>query len=84
MAVDGHTRQKRHLTGELTRVLTGVHIKSSDFVASAGIPAPTAKCILGVLQAAEVLRTLVPGGGRRAAVLGFPALLDITEGREVF
>ena len=53
-------------------------------MASAGIPAPTAKCILGVLQAAELLRTLVPGGGRRAVVLGFPALLAITEGLEVF
>ncbi len=53
-------------------------------MASAGIPAPTTKRILGVLQAAEVLRTLVLGGGRQATVLEFPALLDITEGREVF
>jgi hypothetical protein len=53
-------------------------------VASAGIPAPTAKRILGVLQAAEVLRNFVLDGGRQAAVLEVPALLDITEGLEVF
>ena len=88
-----YEQMKRQVAG-LTRSQFAIHaldwifakpiFKSSDFVASAGIPAPTAKRILGVLQAAAVLRTLVPGGGRRAAVLGFPALLAITEGREVF
>jgi len=57
--------------------------KSSDFMDSAGIPRPTAKRFLGVLQDGEVLRTLAEGSGRRAAVLAFPALLNIAEGREV-
>lgn len=57
--------------------------KSSDFVESAGIPAPTARRFLGVLQAGAVLRVLVTGSGRRASVLAFPALLNIAEGREV-
>ena len=87
-----YEQMKRQVAG-LTRSQFAIHaldwifakpiFKSADFVASAGIPAPTAKRILGVLQRAEVLRTLVPGGGSRAAVLGFPALLVITEGREV-
>ena len=88
-----YERMKRQVAG-LTRSQFAIHaldwifakpiFKSSDFAASTGIPAPTAKCILGVLHAAEVLRNFVLGGGRQAAVLGFPALLDITEGREVF
>lgn len=88
-----YEQMKRQVAG-LTRSQFAIHaldwifgkpiFKSSDFVASAGIPAPTAKRILGVLQKAEVLRTLVAGGGRRAAVLGFPALLTITEGGRSF
>lgn len=58
--------------------------RTSDFVDSAGIPAPTAKRFLGVLKEGGVLRVLAAAGGRRAAVLAFPALLSIAEGREVF
>jgi Fic family protein len=58
--------------------------KSSDFVASAGIPAPTARRILAVLREARILRPMVEASGRRAAVLCFPSLLNIAEGREAF
>ncbi|GHT91728.1 Fic family protein [Betaproteobacteria bacterium] len=58
--------------------------KSSDFVASAGIPGPTAKRILQALREARVLHVMVEASGRRAATVGFPALLNIAEGREVF
>lgn len=57
--------------------------KSSDFVASAGIPAPTARRFMGVLRKGEILRPLSVGRGQRAAVLAFPALLNIAEGRKV-
>ena len=57
--------------------------RTSDFVDSAGIPAPTARRFLAVLQKDEVLSVLAAGSGRRAAVLAFPALLNIVEGREV-
>ncbi len=57
--------------------------RTSNFVGGAGIPAPTARRILGVLQEGEVLQVLLPGSGRRAAVLAFPALLNVAEGREV-
>jgi Fic family protein len=57
--------------------------KSSDFVASAGIPVPTARRFLGVLRKGGLLLPLAPGRGRRATVLAFPALLGIAEGREV-
>ncbi len=57
---------------------------SSDFIATAGIPAPTARRFIGVLQNGDILRTILAGRGRRATVLVFPALLNIAEGREVF
>lgn len=57
--------------------------RSSAFVATAGIPAPTARRFLSVLRDGGVLDTLEAGRGRRAAVLGFPALVNIAEGRQV-
>ncbi len=60
--------------------------RSSDFAAvSAGsaISASTARRLLLQLREGGVLRELAPGQGRRAAVLIFPALLTIVEGREV-
>lgn len=58
--------------------------RSSDFVASAGIPEPTAKRMLSLLRREGVLRELMAARGRRAAVLGFPELLNIAEGHTVF
>jgi Fic family protein len=78
---------------EMTRSQYAIHaldwiferpiFRTSDFIDGAGIPAPTARRFLGVLQNGEVLRVLIPGSGRRAAVLAFPALLNVAEGREV-
>lgn len=58
--------------------------KSTDFIASAGIPKATAKRILPALREAGVLKTFVEASGQRSAVLSFPSLLNIAEGREVF
>ncbi len=58
--------------------------RSTDFVAAAGIPKPTARRLLNVLRDREILRVIVPGSGRRAAVFIYPALLNIAEGREIF
>jgi len=58
--------------------------KSSDFIASSGIPEPTAKRIVPALREAGVLRVLVEASGRRAATLCFAALLNIAEGRDLF
>ena len=55
--------------------------KTSDFVASSGIPGPTAKRIVPALREAGVL---MEPGGRRAATLCFPALLNLAEGRDAF
>ena len=58
--------------------------KTSDFMASSGIPGPTATRILRVLRERELLREISPSRGRRPAVLAFPALLNIAEGKEAF
>lgn len=55
-----------------------------DFVASAKIPEPTARRFLGVLRKDGIIKDLRAGRGRRPAIVAFPALLNIAEGREVF
>ena len=58
--------------------------KSSDFVAAAGIPRPTARRLLDVLHKGGILRVVLPASVRRAAVFVYPALLNVAEGKEVF
>ncbi len=58
--------------------------KTSDFVRSAQIPKPTANRIVRLARDSGLLRELRPGSGRRAALLVFPDLLNIVEGRSVF
>ncbi|MFL5542427.1 MAG: Fic family protein [Longimicrobiaceae bacterium] len=55
--------------------------RTSDFVASSGIPKPTANRLLLAARRGGLLDEFLPGGGRRAAILSFPELLVITEGR---
>jgi len=58
--------------------------KTSDFVAGAGIPEPTAKRLIAVLREEGVLHTVAEGRGRRAAVLAFRELLNMAEGHDAF
>ena len=58
--------------------------KGSDFIRSASIPRPTAQRIINVLKAENVLKTLEESSGRRSAVLAYPDLLNIAEGRQAF
>ncbi|WP_207787683.1 Fic family protein [Candidatus Thiosymbion oneisti] len=57
--------------------------KTSDFVATSGIPKPTANRILREVRDAGLLLELRPSGGRRAAVLAFSGLINIAEGNRV-
>ena len=57
--------------------------ESTDFVKRTGIHKPTAMGLLRQLKAKEILKDLRPGSGRRAAILYFPDLLNIAEGRRV-
>lgn len=58
--------------------------KTSDFVESVDIPAPTAKRILRVVRDNNLLTELQPSSGRRSAILAFSELLNIAEGRSIF
>ena len=58
-------------------------LRSADFAAAAGLPARTAHRLLRGLLEAGILTTVIAGNGRRATVLGFPALLNLVEGRRV-
>lgn len=79
---------------EMTRSQYAVHalewlfarpiFRASDFVQGSGIPAPTARRFLGVLREHGILRNIVDASGRRSAILAFPALLGIADGREDF
>ena len=55
-----------------------------DFVNDAGIPKSSARRLLNLFKSRDILKELIPGGGRRSAVLVFPELLNIAEGRRVF
>lgn len=91
--LDLYERMKRDVA-DLIRSQYAIHaldwiferpiFKTSDFVASSGIPGPTAKRIVPALREAGVLRVLMESGGRRAATLCFPALLNLAEGRNAF
>lgn len=54
-----------------------------DFIRDAGIPAPTARRFLAVLRKNNILMDLRSGRGQRPAVIAFPDLLNIAEGRTV-
>jgi Fic family protein len=53
-----------------------------DFAQRAGIPKPTAHPLLRQLLEAGTLKQLREGSGRRPAILSFPELLNIAEGRQ--
>jgi Fic family protein len=57
--------------------------KSTDFRDSVDIPEPTANRIIRVCRDEGLLREMRPGSGRRAAILCFPELINIAEGRDV-
>jgi hypothetical protein len=58
--------------------------KTSDFIESTDIPRPTANRILREVRGQGLLREIRPASGRRAAILAFPALLNIAEGKAAF
>ncbi len=84
---------KSRVTG-LTRSRYAIHaldwifqypiFRSIDFVTKALIPEPTARRILVTLRQGGILREIRAGSGRRPAVLTFPEVLNIAEGKRVF
>ena len=58
-------------------------LASTHFVEGSEIPRPTALRFLALLRDGGILRVIQEGAGRRPTVYAFPALLTVTEGREV-
>ncbi len=58
--------------------------QTSDFVERSGIPKQTAMPLLRTLKENNLLTTVREASGRRAAIMAFPELLNIAEGREIF
>ena len=56
---------------------------AADFVVGTSGTPRTARRILDVLCRNDILRVVMPGSGRRTAVLAFPGLLDIVDGERV-
>ena len=57
--------------------------RASNFASAAGIPKQTASRILRVARDGGLLRQVRPPSGRTSAILAFPELLNIAEGRPV-
>lgn len=56
---------------------------TTDLITRTQIHKPTAMSLIRQLKTAEILQELKAGSGRRAAVLCFPRLLNIAEGRRI-
>jgi Fic family protein len=79
---------------EMTRSQYAIHaldfifsrpiFKSTSFIGSQEIPAPTAKRIITLLRDNGILITLREARGRRPAFYVFPELLNTAEGKDVF
>lgn len=58
--------------------------QTSDFIDQVGIKKVTAHALLRQLREAGILATLREASGQRPAILAFPALLNLAEGRQAF
>lgn len=57
--------------------------KSTDFVKASPIPDPSARRLLTKIREEGLVREVNPASGRRAAILVFPRLINIAEGRDI-
>ncbi len=76
-----HSQYTIHL---LDAVFDRPIFETTDFVNRTKIHKPTAMGLLRQLKGNGILKELRSGSGRRAAVLCFPELLNITESRKIF
>jgi Fic family protein len=76
--------RSQHAITALDWIFSRPVFSTSDFLASSGIPRAAAKRILTVVRRDGRLTELRPPSGNRPAILVFPGLLNIAEGRDVF
>ena len=76
--------RSQHAIVALDWIFSRPIFSSSDFLANSGIPRAAGKRILAVARREGRLSEARPGVGNRPAILAFPGLLNIAEGRAVF
>ncbi|HET6383400.1 MAG TPA: hypothetical protein VFJ58_08425 [Armatimonadota bacterium] len=86
-------RAKKEWMVELTRSQYAVRaldwlfgqpiFNTADFVSSSDIPRSTAIRILRLAREGGLFKEIRGGKGRRAAIMAFPELLNVVEGRSV-
>lgn len=90
--IDLHVRMRREVAEQTHSQFSDLAVEflfsrpvfaTTHFVDGAGIPRETAVRIIRILRDADTLRTVREGAGRRPAILAFPDLLNIAEGRRV-
>ena len=79
-AVQGATRS-RFAIAALDWIFSTPTFRATDFEKQAGIPVPTAKRILRLLQEAKILVVIRESSGQRPRVLCLERLLAVAEGR---
>jgi len=75
-----HSQYTMHL---LDAIFDHPIFATTDFIQRTNIHKPTAMGLIRQLKAENILKELQPGSGRRAAVICFPALLNLAEGRNI-
>jgi Fic family protein len=75
-----HSQYSVHV---LDQIFNRPMFKTTDFVKEIGIQKATAMSILRQLKKGGILNEFRPGCGRRPAILAFPDLLNVAEGKKV-
>ena len=73
----------QHTLQVLDQIFNRPTFQTSVFIQETGILKATAMTILRQLKETGILKEVRPSSGRRPAVLGFPKLLNVAEGKEV-
>jgi len=79
-----HTTHSQYSISALDFLFRQPVFSSSHFVTGSRIPAPTARRILKLCHENGLLIEIRGASGRRPAILAFPELLNIAEGRSIF
>ena len=75
-----HSQYSVHL---LDAVFAHPIFETTSLIKKTGIHKPTAIGLLKQLKDAAILKELRPGSGRRPAILSFPKLINIAEGKKI-
>lgn len=79
-----HSQYAVHLLDAIfSKPIFRLTVLAQQLAADFGIHDKTASALLRQLRDAGILRELQPGSGRRAAILCFPRLINLAEGKEV-